>query len=139
MILLAYVQSAFAASNDAYGSPQMMRELQDNGLAVGRRPVERIIKTAQTIRSSTLHERIEFAGLPAELQSLAATFNEMLDRPEESFAQVSQFSADVAHELRTPVNNLRGEIEVALGKGRSLEEYRDDWAPLWRNAPESAE
>lgn len=91
----------------------------------GMRPVARIIRTAQTIRSSTLHERIDFAGLPAELRSLAATFNEMLDRLEESFAQVSQFSADVAHELRTPVNNLRGEIEVALGKGRSLEEYRD--------------
>ena len=49
----------------------------------------------------------------------------MLDRLEESFAQVSQFSADVAHELRTPVSNLRGEIEVALGKTRTPEEYRE--------------
>ena len=49
----------------------------------------------------------------------------MLDRLEESFAQVSQFSADVAHELRTPVNNMRGEIEVALGRARSVEDYRE--------------
>lgn len=91
----------------------------------GMRPVEHIIITAENIRSSTLHERIELAGLPNELQSLAGTFNSMLDRLEESFAQISQFSADVAHELRTPVNNLRGEIEVALGRARSLDEYRD--------------
>jgi two-component system heavy metal sensor histidine kinase CusS len=91
----------------------------------GMRPVERIIRTARTIRSSTLHERIDVAGLPAELHALADTFNGMLDRLEDSFAQISQFSADVAHELRTPVNNLRGEIEVALGKARSFEEYRD--------------
>lgn len=91
----------------------------------GMRPVERITRTAQTIRSSTLHERIDIVGLPAELRSLADTFNGMLDRLEESFVQISRFSADVAHELRTPVNNLRGEIEVALGKDRPLEEYRD--------------
>lgn len=98
------------------------------GFAIARsgiRPVEHIIRTARNIRSSTLHERIDTIGLPAELQSLADTFNDMLDRLEDSFAQISQFSADVAHELRTPVNNLRGEIEVALGRVRSLEEYRD--------------
>lgn len=91
----------------------------------GMRPVERIAATARRIRSSTLHERIPVEGLPAELLLLAGTFNEVLDRLEESFAQVSQFSADVAHELRTPVNNLRVEIEVALGKLRTAEDYRE--------------
>jgi len=91
----------------------------------GMRPVERIAATARRIRSSTLHERIPVEGLPAELLLLAGTFNEVLDRLEESFAQVSQFSADVAHELRTPVNNLRVEIEVALGKVRTAEDYRE--------------
>ncbi len=52
-------------------------------------------------------ERIAAEGLPAELRLLAGTFNEMLDRLEESFAYISQFSADVAHELRTPISNLR--------------------------------
>ena len=98
------------------------------GYAIARRgvrPIRRITTAARRVRSSTLHERIDAGGLPSELRSMADTFNEMLDRLEASFAQISQFSADVAHELRTPVNNLRGEIEVALGKARSVDEYRD--------------
>lgn len=91
----------------------------------GMRPIERVTATARKVRSSTLHERIDATDLPTELRALAATFNEMLDRLEESFTQISQFSADVAHELRTPISNMRGEIEVALGKARSVEEYRD--------------
>jgi len=91
----------------------------------GMRPIERVTATARRVRSSTLHERIDTTDLPAELRALAATFNEMLDRLEESFDQISQFSADVAHELRTPVSNLRGELEVALGKHRPADEYRD--------------
>ena len=98
------------------------------GCAIARRgirPIERVTTTAHRIRSSTLHERIDTTDLPTELQALAATFNEMLDRLEESFEQISQFSADVAHELRTPISNLRGELEVALGKDRPATEYRD--------------
>lgn len=98
------------------------------GYAIARRglgSIRRITSAAQSVRSSTLHERIDVAHLPAELRALAETFNEMLDRLEASFAQISQFSADVAHELRTPVNNLRGEIEVTLGRDRTAGEYRD--------------
>jgi len=91
----------------------------------GMRPIERVTATARRVRSATLHERIDTTDLPAELRALAATFNEMLDRLEESFEQISQFSADVAHELRTPISNLRGELEVALGKNRPAGEYRD--------------
>ena len=91
----------------------------------GTQPIERISETAARIGSTTLNERIATPGLPAELAGLAVTFNTMLDRLEESFARVSRFSDDVAHELRTPVNNLRGEIEVALGQPRSDEAYRE--------------
>lgn len=91
----------------------------------GIRPVLGIATTASRIRSSTLGERIAQAGLPAELRSLADSFNDMLDRLEESFTRLSQFSADIAHELRTPLNNLRGEAEVALDRHRSAEEYRE--------------
>ncbi|HTT02883.1 MAG TPA: heavy metal sensor histidine kinase [Steroidobacteraceae bacterium] len=91
----------------------------------GLRPIANISRTARHIRSATLHERIGMQGLPAELRELADSFNHMLDRLEESFKHVSQFSDDVAHELRTPINNLRGEIEVALGKARSGEAYRE--------------
>src|SRR5262249_9572489 len=91
----------------------------------GLRPVAQITEMARRIRSSTLDERIEASGLPAELSALAGTFNEMLDRLEESFNRLARFSADIAHELRTPVNNLRGEAEVALGRSRSAAEYRE--------------
>ncbi|HXX95183.1 MAG TPA: heavy metal sensor histidine kinase, partial [Planctomycetota bacterium] len=91
----------------------------------GIRPVEEIARTAQRIRSSTLDQRIATAGLPAEISALASTFNGMLSRLEEAFARLARFSADIAHELRTPINTLRGEAEVALGKARSPEEYRE--------------
>ncbi len=91
----------------------------------GMRPIKRISQTAERIRATTLHERIATDGLPEELRGLTEIFNSMLDRLEQSFAHISQFSDDVAHELRTPINNLRGEIEVALGKARSANEYRD--------------
>lgn len=91
----------------------------------GIRPVQEIVSTMRRIRSSTLNERVGTSGLPAELASLATTFNEMLDHLEEAFARLARFSSDIAHELRTPINNIRGEVEVTLGKVRSPEEYRD--------------
>ncbi len=91
----------------------------------GMRPLQDISRTAARIRSTTLDERIQVQGLPAELAELAETFNGMLDRLEQSFLHVAHFSDDVAHELRTPINNLRGEIEVALSKARSGQEYRE--------------
>ncbi len=91
----------------------------------GIRPVEEIATTARHITSTNLRERIQPEGYPFELASLADTFNKMLDRLEESFERISRFSADIAHDLRTVVNNIRGEAEVALARARSVEEYRD--------------
>jgi two-component system heavy metal sensor histidine kinase CusS len=91
----------------------------------GIRPVEEMATTARHISSKNLHERILAEGYPFELASLASTFNQMLDRLEESFDRISRFSADIAHDLRTPVNNIRGEAEVALARARSADEYRD--------------
>ena len=91
----------------------------------GIRPVQEITKTAELTGSQNLKTRIDPAGYPVELAALARKFNAMLDRLEEAFGRLSRFSADIAHELRTPVNNIRGEAEVSLRKGRSLEEYRE--------------
>jgi two-component system heavy metal sensor histidine kinase CusS len=98
------------------------------GFVIARRgtaPLRDIAETARHIGSSTLSERIGAEGRPAEIADLADTFNAMLQRLEESFVRLSQFSADIAHELRTPVNNIRGEAEVALARARSADEYRD--------------
>ena len=91
----------------------------------GMRPIDRITRAARDTRSGTLNQRLLLTGLPSELAQLGSTFNDMLDRLEDTFGRMSQFSADVAHELRTPITNMRGEIEVALGKTRTPTEYQD--------------
>jgi two-component system, OmpR family, heavy metal sensor histidine kinase CusS len=91
----------------------------------GIRPVEEMAATARRITSTNLRERIRAEGYPSELAALAATFNEMLARLDESFEQISRFTADIAHDLRTPINNIRGEAEVALARARTVEEYRE--------------
>lgn len=90
----------------------------------GLRPLAAMTSTVQRIGPKRLDERVAPAGWPRELQPLAVAFDEMLDRLEESFTRLSQFSADLAHELRTPIANLRGEAEVALTRPRGPDEYR---------------
>lgn len=91
----------------------------------GVRPVKEISAAIARTSSTRLSERIEARGLPAELSTLAAAFNAMLERVEDGFRRLSQFSSDIAHELRTPVNNLRLNVEVALAHERPAEEYRE--------------
>lgn len=90
----------------------------------GLRPLAAMTSSVQRIGPHRLDERVAPAGWPRELQPLAIAFDEMLDRLEDSFTRLSRFSADLAHELRTPIANIRGETEVALTRPRSPDEYR---------------
>lgn len=91
----------------------------------GLRPLAEMTRSLKRIGPNRLHERLMPAGWPHELQPLAIAFDEMLERLQDSFRRLSQFSADLAHELRTPVANIRGESEVALTRSRTPEEYRE--------------
>ena len=90
----------------------------------GMRPLKAITDAAHKITAEQLNARIAPARWPEELTLLATEFDKMLERLEESFKRLSQFSPDLAHELRTPINNLMGEAEVALSRSRTPEEYR---------------
>ena len=91
----------------------------------GMRPLQDITRVARRISVTRLNQRIDPARWPLELRSLAEAFDQMLGRLDDSFTRLSQFSADLAHELRTPINNLMGEAEVALSRARSETEYRE--------------
>jgi two-component system heavy metal sensor histidine kinase CusS len=90
----------------------------------GMRPLAEITYAAQRITATQLHTRLGPVYWPKELTALATTFDAMLTRLEDSFARLSQFSVDLAHELRTPINNLMGEAEVALARPRTPAEYQ---------------
>jgi len=91
----------------------------------GIRPVRNLVETMRGIESSTLGQRIDMSKLPVELIALGETFNAMLERLQQSFDRVSQFSDDIAHQLRTPLGIIRGQIKVSLRAERSGADYRD--------------
>jgi len=90
----------------------------------GLQPIQSIEESTRAITANRLKERLEPAQVPRELRGLVRALNDMLDRLDQAFSRLSRFSADLAHELRTPITNLMGETEVALSTDRSAEEYR---------------
>ncbi|MBI4293852.1 MAG: heavy metal sensor histidine kinase [Betaproteobacteria bacterium] len=90
----------------------------------GMKPLREIAAAAERISAHQLTERIDAARQPKELTALATSLNRMLCRLQGSFARMSQFAADLAHELRQPIHNMMGEAEVALSADRKPEEYR---------------
>src|SRR5437773_10399625 len=91
----------------------------------GLRPLEEMKLSLERIGPTHLKERVASANWPRELQPLAVAFDEMLERLEASFTRLSQFSADLAHELRTPIANILGEAQVALSRDRTSHAYRE--------------
>jgi two-component system heavy metal sensor histidine kinase CusS len=97
------------------------------GYYIAKKSLNRINEFARKMESITadsLHERIDSNEWPSELNVLGEKFNHMLDRLEKSFTQLSQFSSDIAHELRNPIHHLMGITELALTKDKSVDEYK---------------
>ncbi|MGV6393725.1 heavy metal sensor histidine kinase [Pseudomonas caspiana] len=92
----------------------------------GLKPVAQVTRVAASMSAGSLKERIPMDSVPRELESLVSSFNAMLARLDESFVRLSNFSADIAHELRTPISNLRTHTEVILAKKRAPEIYEEN-------------
>ena len=88
-------------------------------------PVLEVARTAQRITGSNLSLRIPERQSGDELDYLIETLNQMIERLENSFRQIRQFSTDVSHELRTPLTILRGQLEVALFTAQTSDQYRE--------------
>lgn len=91
----------------------------------GLAPLRGVTATARRLSAERLGERLTLGDAPAEMHELVDAFNGMLDRLEGAFSRLDAYSADIAHELRTPVSNLMTATEVALSRARSADEYRD--------------
>jgi two-component system, OmpR family, heavy metal sensor histidine kinase CusS len=90
----------------------------------GLRPLRLISAQAALINPINLATRLSEHNAPAELRKMVATFNSMLDRIAIGYERLSQFSADLAHEIRTPIGTLLGQTQVALGRTRTVDEYQ---------------
>ncbi|MFM0067059.1 heavy metal sensor histidine kinase [Paraburkholderia aspalathi] len=88
------------------------------------RPVREIATRAAQISPASLSVRLDSEAAPVELRQLTHAFNAMLDRLADGYQRLSQFSADLAHEIRTPVGALIGQTQVTLAKPRDVDEYQ---------------
>ncbi|UUV17011.1 HAMP domain-containing histidine kinase [Fusobacteria bacterium ZRK30] len=88
--------------------------------------IDEITKSTNDIKVKNLSERIETTSTNKSIANLIFTLNSMLDRVENSFIQISEFTDNVSHELKTPIMSIRSMIEVELSNERTIEEYQED-------------
>ena len=88
-------------------------------------PLRRFNRLAASIGAQSLTRRVAAVGLPTELADLANEFNSMLERIDTGYRRLQEFSADLAHEMRTPVATLLGRTQVALSQTRGVAELRE--------------
>lgn len=91
----------------------------------GLAPLRRFRRVAASIGTESLGRRLSGSGLPRELDELAQELNAMLERIDTGYRRLQEFSADLAHELRTPIATLLGRSQVALSQQRRPEELRE--------------
>ncbi len=91
----------------------------------GLKPLKKLIEQTAATGPAYPGRRIDPSPYASEITPWVAQFNAVLDRAEQAYQQLESFNADVAHELRTPLANLIGMVEVELARPRSIEEMRD--------------
>lgn len=91
----------------------------------GLKPLNDLSGSIRTITGSRLSTRLEVARFPSDMHPVVESVNGMMARLEDSFQRLSHYSGNLAHELRTPINNLMLEAEIALSQARSPQEYQE--------------
>ncbi|GGH49189.1 heavy metal sensor histidine kinase [Acidovorax soli] len=91
----------------------------------GLAPLREMRSRAAAVTSQKLTERMPVEAVPVEMADLARELNRMLDRLQDDFQRLTEFSSDLAHELRTPISNLLTQTQVALATRRDAATYRD--------------
>ncbi|WP_234083198.1 Cu(+)/Ag(+) sensor histidine kinase [Enterobacter quasiroggenkampii] len=91
----------------------------------GHLPLRNVSNAIKNITSENLDARLEPSRVPVELEQLVISFNQMIEKIEDVFTRQANFSADIAHEIRTPITNLVTQTEIALSQNRSPKELED--------------
>ena len=91
----------------------------------GLAPLRRVTETARRLSARQLGERLTTNDAPLEVRDHVEALNGMLARLEAAFQRLGDYSADIAHELRTPISNLMTQTQVALSRPRTIDEYQD--------------
>lgn len=115
LMFMALAAGALLAVTSFLGSYFVRKSLQ---------PVKEVVGLANRITGKDLSERIEEKNIDEEMKELVNAFNVMIKRLETSFGHINEFSSHAAHELKTPLAILRGEIELALDEDKSSTEYK---------------
>jgi heavy metal sensor kinase len=134
LVQLAYPLDDYNEALDRFrrvlflSSPLLVLLASAGGYWLSRRalaPVDQITREARSIGAQNLSRRLVAPHTRDELQRLSETLNGMLERLEQAFRRITQFTADASHELRTPVALMRTRAEVVLRRPRSEQEYRE--------------
>ena len=92
---------------------------------ISLQPLRDLVKTVNTITTKNLSERVETLNPKDEIGEVSTSINHLLDRLQRGFTKERQLIHDVSHQLKTPLTALRSDIEISLGKKRTIEEYED--------------